>query len=164
MTFSEKLRTIRMDRGISQKKLADMIGVSQTAVYSWEKGTRIPKMQQLVTLANIFNITLNDLLDDVDKFTVTHTDQDNTIEFTPKSTTQLYNITRDIVDKTINEYFNNFSLESISANEDDLLLKYRILNNLGKEEALKRVSELTEIKKYTEKPKKKIQAVYKPKE
>ena len=34
--------------------------------------------------------------------------------------------------------------------EEELLSKYSELNNIGKKEAIKRVSELTEIKKYTE--------------
>lgn len=38
----------------------------------------------------------------------------------------------------------------LATTEDLLLLAYRTLNNAGKKEAVKRVQELTEIKKYTE--------------
>lgn len=39
---------------------------------------------------------------------------------------------------------------SLSQDQECLLQKYEELNDLGKEEALKRVSELTEIQKYTD--------------
>ncbi len=39
---------------------------------------------------------------------------------------------------------------SLSQDQESLLQKYEELNDLGKEEALKRVSELTEIQKYTD--------------
>lgn len=55
--------------------------------------------------------------------------------------------------------WSNFSVEEISSDityvlpldELGLLQNYRLLNVLGQNEAVKRISELTEIKKYTEK-------------
>ena len=38
MDFSEKLKQIRKNEGISQEKLAERIGVSRQAVTKWETG------------------------------------------------------------------------------------------------------------------------------
>ena len=51
MNFSEQLRKIRSEKGLSQKKLADLSGLSQAAIYQWEKGTRKPKFEQCEKLA-----------------------------------------------------------------------------------------------------------------
>ena len=38
MDFSEKLTTLRKQRGLSQEALSDLIGVSRQAVSKWETG------------------------------------------------------------------------------------------------------------------------------
>lgn len=72
--------------------------------------------------------------------------------------------THSIDKESVNNLASLFSfLEEKTQNQGELsiLRKYRKLNSIGKEEAIKRVSELTEIQKYTEKEKPQIAAVYK---
>ena len=41
MDFSEKLKQIRKNEGISQEQLAERIGVSRQAVTKWETGVSL---------------------------------------------------------------------------------------------------------------------------
>lgn len=72
MKFSETLRKIRLERGLSQKRLAEMAGLSQAAIYQWEKGTREPKLQQLEKLASALNIPIDEFLGLSDDLFINH--------------------------------------------------------------------------------------------
>lgn len=61
MSFSEKLRKLRTEQGLSQQKLAKLSGVSQTAIYHWEKGDRRPKLEQVRRIADALDVGLYEL-------------------------------------------------------------------------------------------------------
>jgi hypothetical protein len=42
MSFKEQLQTLRKSRGLSQEKLAEIIGISRQAVAKWEIGKSYP--------------------------------------------------------------------------------------------------------------------------
>lgn len=62
MSFSENLKKFRTQKGLSQQKLAELVGVSQTAIYNWEKGERTPKMDAITKTADVLGVKLNDLI------------------------------------------------------------------------------------------------------
>lgn len=68
MGLQEKIKELRSNKGISQKKLADAIGVAQSSINYWEKGQRTPSVAAAQKLADYFNITLDELydIDDID--------------------------------------------------------------------------------------------------
>lgn len=51
-----RIRELRIEKGITQKKLADLLDISQQAVANYEKGKRIPKKELQEKLATIFNM------------------------------------------------------------------------------------------------------------
>jgi transcriptional regulator with XRE-family HTH domain len=55
--FPERLRSLRVDRGITQEKLAEMVGSTTWAVRSWETGRRTPRDKQLFELARVLNVS-----------------------------------------------------------------------------------------------------------
>ena len=63
MGLQEKIKELRLNSGISQKKLADAIGVAQSSINYWEKGQRTPSVSAAQKLADYFNITLDELYD-----------------------------------------------------------------------------------------------------
>ena len=63
MLFADNLRRLRKEKGISQAKLAETIGISQSAVGYWERGQKIPSSEMAKKLANYFNISTDELLD-----------------------------------------------------------------------------------------------------
>lgn len=62
MTFGENLTMIRTSHGLSQVDLAKSMGVSQSAISAWERGTREPNFEACEHLADIFNIPLSSLM------------------------------------------------------------------------------------------------------
>lgn len=64
MDFSEKLKEIRKNKGLSQEQLAEKIGVSRQAVTKWETGKGLPDVENIVIIAEIFKTTLDELLRD----------------------------------------------------------------------------------------------------
>lgn len=58
--LSLKLTKLRKQNGISQKELGDLLGVTNRAVSKWESGVSLPSSANLLKLARIFGIELND--------------------------------------------------------------------------------------------------------
>ena len=58
-----KIKKLRQEKGFSQKELADMIPVNQTAISQWERGITSPNPAALKILCKIFNTTADYLLD-----------------------------------------------------------------------------------------------------
>ena len=54
----------RKSRGLTQAKLAQQLNYSDKAVSKWERGESIPDVVTLVQLAELFDVTVNDLLAD----------------------------------------------------------------------------------------------------
>ena len=62
MNFSEKLKDLRKEKGITQQQLADAIYVSRTAVSKWESQRGYPSIDSLKALAAYFSVTVDMLL------------------------------------------------------------------------------------------------------
>ena len=61
MNLGEKISDLRKREGISQEKLAELIGVSRQAVTKWENGNANPDTENLIRLSEIFNVSLDEL-------------------------------------------------------------------------------------------------------
>ena len=57
MTSGEKIKDLRKNSGMSQEKLAELVGVSRQAVAKWEAGKSSPATDNLFRLAEIFGTT-----------------------------------------------------------------------------------------------------------
>ncbi|MGI5963066.1 MAG: helix-turn-helix domain-containing protein [Lawsonibacter sp.] len=57
--FSKKLKKLRLEKGISQQKLADMIFVSRSAVTKWENGLGLLSAESYEALATIFEVPID---------------------------------------------------------------------------------------------------------
>lgn len=60
--MGEKLKSLRIEKKLTQKQVADRIGLAISAVSSYESGTRYPSYDVLVKLARIFHVTTDYLL------------------------------------------------------------------------------------------------------
>ncbi len=58
------IRNIRKDRGLTQTKLAERIGVLPNAISQWETGRRKPRTSKLKRIAKVLECTIDDLLND----------------------------------------------------------------------------------------------------
>ena len=62
MEFKENLRSIRLERGMTQKNVSDLLGVSLNGYASWEQGRTQPDIESIKKLCKIFKVSANDLL------------------------------------------------------------------------------------------------------
>lgn len=65
MTVGERIKELRIEKGLSQSELAKNIGVSQKAIDYWERNVNEPKSSYVISLVRFFEITYNDFFDDV---------------------------------------------------------------------------------------------------
>lgn len=64
MKFNEKLIELRKKKGLSQEELGYKINVTRQTISKWELGQTSPEMDKLVELSKIFEISVDDLLND----------------------------------------------------------------------------------------------------
>jgi transcriptional regulator with XRE-family HTH domain len=62
MDFANRIYELRRNKGLSQKELGDMLGVSNKAVSKWENGESMPKTSTMLKLAEILEIDGNELI------------------------------------------------------------------------------------------------------
>ena len=69
MKLPEKILYYRKKAGLSQEALAEQIGISRQAISKWETGEAVPEINKLVSLAKVFNVSVDHLLseDDLNK-------------------------------------------------------------------------------------------------
>ncbi len=60
--LSKNIKELRIEKGYTQMQLAEKIGVTQGAIYFWEKGINEPTAGYLIKLAQIFEISVDELL------------------------------------------------------------------------------------------------------
>ena len=59
---ANKLVELRKKHGLSQEELADKLGVSRQAVSKWERSEASPDTDNLIELAKLYDISLDELL------------------------------------------------------------------------------------------------------
>ncbi len=64
MDFSQKLKRIRKENGMSQEELASQLNVSRQAVSKWESGQGFPETDKLLMISSMFSVSLDYLLKD----------------------------------------------------------------------------------------------------
>ena len=62
MSFRDNLIHLRAANNMTQEQLAVLLGVSRQAVTKWESEKSYPEMDKLLKLCQIFNCTLDDLV------------------------------------------------------------------------------------------------------
>ena len=62
MELSNQIRRLRAERGLSQDALAEAIFVSRQTVSNWETDKTYPDVQSLVLLSQLFNVSLDELI------------------------------------------------------------------------------------------------------
>ena len=61
MEFNEKLKQLRIQKGLTQAQLAEKLFVSRSTVAKWENGLGLPHPESMATLENLFDIFAEDL-------------------------------------------------------------------------------------------------------
>lgn len=61
--LSEKLREVRVSRGLSQVELAKQLGVTKQSVSNWENDNIQPSVEMLVKIAQTLSVSTDFLLE-----------------------------------------------------------------------------------------------------
>ncbi len=67
MTMNENIKTLRLQKRLSQEALGELLGVSAQAVSKWEQGITSPDISLLPALAECFGVTIDSLFQGVPK-------------------------------------------------------------------------------------------------
>lgn len=62
--FGKKLKELRLERGFSQKGLGESLGFCNQTVSFWESGSREPDLDTLVKIAQFFDVSYEELLEE----------------------------------------------------------------------------------------------------
>ena len=62
--FSENLKNLRKEKGVSQEELAERLHIVRQTVSKWEKGLSVPDADLLIRIAEIFETSVSTLLGD----------------------------------------------------------------------------------------------------
>ena len=69
MEISERLKEIRQNAGMTQEEVAEKIMVSRVTVSHWENGKSLPDIVSLISLSDLYSISLDELLKGDSKMT-----------------------------------------------------------------------------------------------
>jgi len=88
MKFNEKLTELRKKEGLSQEELGYKLNVTRQTVSKWELGQTTPEMDKLVEMSKIFNISVDELINESQEISNEDTViiEEQTIEIEEKET------------------------------------------------------------------------------
>ncbi|MDE7083261.1 MAG: helix-turn-helix domain-containing protein [Clostridia bacterium] len=60
--FADRLKLLRIEKGLNQTELAEQLSVNQRSVSNWENSLREPSFEMLMKLAQILEVSTDYLL------------------------------------------------------------------------------------------------------
>ena len=60
--LKDNLKTLRKNKGLSQEELSIKLHVVRQTVSKWESGLSVPDAEMLITISEIFEIPVNEIL------------------------------------------------------------------------------------------------------
>ena len=62
MSIGDKIKELRLEKGLSLKQLAKEINVTDIAISRWERQLRLPNIENLTNLATFFGVSTDYLV------------------------------------------------------------------------------------------------------
>lgn len=62
MTIGEQIQNLRVQKGLTQERLAEMLEVSRQSISKWELGQAIPDVDKILRMSELFNVSTDTLL------------------------------------------------------------------------------------------------------
>ena len=60
--FGETLKKLREDAGMSQEQLGNLLGISKSTIGMYEQGRRVPGLDILIRMSQVFGVSLDYLI------------------------------------------------------------------------------------------------------
>ncbi|MDO4747992.1 MAG: helix-turn-helix transcriptional regulator [Eubacteriales bacterium] len=119
-TIAERLRTYRVNCGLTQSQVANAIGMERTGYGGYETGRAQPSLETIVKLAQIFRVDPKDILPS--ELSLSFRDSKNDAP----SSKPIYTLTKD---------------------EQSLLISYRLLTDREKSRVLAKITNMSQSKR-----------------
>lgn len=68
--FGDKLKTLRLRKKLTQKELANQLGLTKSVISAYETGLRMPSYDVLIAISKIFKVSTDYLLGIESKTTI----------------------------------------------------------------------------------------------
>lgn len=143
--FSENLKAMRIEQGLTQQKLADILNVSQNAIHNWENGKREPNREVIDKIAEVFHTSPVSL--------IWGSEIGNTWQNLIDAKEEARNSSTETL-KQLLSAIKSIIIENDNANifteipEEDLLYYFWILNNDGQQKVIEYAGDIAENPKY----------------
>ena len=62
MLLAKRIKELRKEKDLTQEDLGKLINVTKVSICCYENGTRVPTLETIVALADIFEVSLDNLL------------------------------------------------------------------------------------------------------
>ena len=62
--LGKRLKELRIEKGLSQQKLGEILGFCNQTISFWESGSREPDLDALVEIAHYFEVSFEELLEE----------------------------------------------------------------------------------------------------
>lgn len=161
MTTGQRIKEARKAAGMTQKDLAEKLGLAYQTLAQWENNLRNPKFETLEKIATALNVHPGELMGLVNYGDDPWAPGDN-IWASPDITPAQLEHLRDLRDQARAVQMSTWGViarkEEPDIHEEEILESYYKLNDAGKKVARERVEELTEIPRYQKEPQQPPQA------
>lgn len=129
MTIGERIKKIRLEKGMTQKEIAESIGIATNSFSRYEIGEREPNLEMINRIANALNVSPIQLIFN-----------ENTNDFLKKIGEKAIEMT---------DFYNENNIAIPDEENIFLSNKYNILNKKGKKEANNYINYLSTQDEYT---------------
>lgn len=62
MNFSEQIKSIRKENGLTQEQFAEKLNITRQAVSNWENDKNLPDIEMLILISDVFSVSLDFLI------------------------------------------------------------------------------------------------------
>lgn len=62
MNFGKQIKDVRLSNNLTQEQMANKLNVSRQAVSNWENNKNLPDLEMIITISNIFSLSLDNLI------------------------------------------------------------------------------------------------------
>ena len=133
MKFGDRLKELREENGLTQKSLAEILGVSTSTLVKYERNEREPKYGNLMEISDYFDVSIDYLLGKSTHKSIESNSFNNTTNFiTYDNITDLINVYYKDYGESIYKIINDFLSPVVALDFKQLDTLYMLLN-LNKE-------------------------------
>lgn len=112
--YSDKLKQLRKEKGLTQRELAEKLGLGKSAIGMYESGKRTPEFETLEMICDFFNVNM-DLLSDVKSTSAPAPQEESTLSAHEKAMVNAYHKASDKDKYTVDMVLNEYSDEDLPA-------------------------------------------------